>query len=105
MLSFAVYLTPLVGPHAAWLLGEVVWLGLSRGSGPRGRDPLWVATEIAVALAAQLVLFLLLNWFLGRPGWIRGLCVAAPVLPGIVALNYALMVTLPARFLIEHDTA
>jgi hypothetical protein len=105
LLSFAVYLTPLVGPHAAWFLGEVVWRGLSRGSGLRAREPLWVATEIAVALAAQLVFCLLLYWFLGRPGWLRGLCVAAPILPAIAALNYAFMVTIPARFLIERDTA
>jgi len=105
VLSFAVYLTPLVGPHAAWFLGEVVWRGFSQGSGPGARDPLWVVTEIGVALAAQLVFFLLLYWFLGRPGWLRGLCVAAPVLPAIVALNYAYMVAIPARFLIEHDTA
>ena len=64
-----------------------------------------MATETALALAAQIVFFFLLYWFLGRPGWLRGLCVAAPVLPAIGALNYAYMVTIPARFLIERDTA
>ena len=61
VLSFAVYLTPLVGPHAAWLLGEVLWREVARGSSGRlAREPLWAATDAAVAFGAQVVVFLLL---------------------------------------------
>lgn len=103
--SFAVYLTPLVGPHAAFLLGEVVWRELGNALHGRGNQgPAWIATDVGVALFAQLVFFLLVYWFLRRPGWRRGLCVGLPVLPAIVSLNYAYMVTIPTRFLIEPDT-
>jgi len=91
VLSFAVYLTPLVGPHAAWLLGEVVWRELGPESRRWHSKPLWAATDIAVALGAQLVFFILLYWFFKRPGWLRGLCVLAPVLPAIVAMNFLYM--------------
>jgi len=106
VLSLGVYLTPLVGPHAAWLLGERLWREVSRGAAGRGpQDPWWIATDVAVALAAQLALLALAWWFLGRPGWRRGLVAAAPLAPGIVALNALYMVAIPARFLIEADTA
>lgn len=103
--SFAVYLTPLVGPHAAFLLGEVVWRevgGVLHGRGDQG--PAWIATDVGVALFAQLAFFGLVHWFLRRPGWRRGLLVGLPVLPAIIALNYAYMVVIPMRFLIAPDT-
>ena len=66
VLSLVVYLTPLVGPHALWFLGELVWREIGLGRGGRSREPLWIATDIATALSAQLVFFLLLYWFLGH---------------------------------------
>src|SRR5262245_48028068 len=86
VLSFAVYLMPLVGPHAGLFLGELMWreflstAGRTLPSNPIGgnvtaRDPGWVAADVAVALVAQLGLLLLLYWFLGRPGLLRGLAV------------------------------
>lgn len=105
VLSFAVYATPLVGPHAAWLLGEVLYRELAEILRGRGREPAWVATDVALALFAQLALGLLVYWFSGRPGWLRGLAVLAPVLPAIAVLNYAYLVAIPTRFLIEPDTA
>ena len=106
VLSLGVYLTPLVGPHAASLLGERLWREMARGAAGRGaQDPWWRATDVAVALAGQLVVLALAWWFLGRPGWRRGLIAAAPLAPAIVALNALYMVAIPARFLIEPDTA
>ena len=106
VLSLAVYLTPLVGPHAAWLLGERLWREVSRNAAGRGgQDPWWIATDVAVALVAQLALFAIAWWFLGRPGWLRGVLATAPVVPGIIALNALYMVAIPTRFMIEADTA
>src|SRR5262249_4743478 len=106
VLSFAVYLTPLVGPHAAWLLGEVLWRELARGSSGRlAREPLSAAIDAAVALGAQLAFFALSYWFLGRPGWLRGLGLIGPIVPGIILLNCLYMIAIPSRFLIERDTA
>ncbi len=105
VLSFIVYLTPLVGPHAVWLLGETLYqdfAGLLRARA--GRDAAWVATDVAVALLAQLGFGLLVYWFIGGPGWLRGLGVILPVLPAIVVLNYVYQVAIPTRFLIEPDT-
>ena len=102
-MSFGVYLTPLVGPHAAWLLGAVLLRALAGRGGAGGRAPLWALTEVAVAVLAQAGLFALLYWFLGRPGWRRGIAVALPALPAIAFLNYAYTVAIPARFLIEAD--
>ena len=104
--SFAVYLTPLVGPHAAWLLGERLWREIARGGPGRGApDPQWIATDVAVALAAQLLWLALVFWFLGRPGWRRGLVLVAPIVPAVVALNSLYMIAIPTRFLLEADTA
>ena len=104
VLSFAVYLTPLVGPHAAWLLGEVVWRDLGLASGRGHREPLWVATDIAAAVATQLAFLLVLYWGLGKQGWLRGLAVAAAILPAMFVLNHVYMVTIPERFLVVPDT-
>ncbi len=105
VLSFAVYLVPLVGPHDGWLLGTVILRELGGAlSGRAARDLGWVATDLGVALAAQAVFGLLLWWFVGRPGWRRGLAVVAPVFPAIILLNHAFLVAVPMRFLIEPDT-
>lgn len=105
VLSCSVYLTPLVGPHAAWLLGEVVYRELANlVRGRAGREAAWVAADLAVALVAQFAFGLLLYWFAGRPGWLRGLVVILPVFPAIVLLNYVYQVAIPMRFLIEPDT-
>jgi len=41
-----------------WLLGERLWREVSRGgAGRAGRDPWWSATDVAVALAAQLAAY------------------------------------------------
>ena len=37
-MSFGVYLTPLVGPHAAWLLGAVLWRALAGRGGAGARE-------------------------------------------------------------------
>ena len=96
--SFAVYLIPLVGPHAVWLLGESL---LQMGSS--GRDPRWVAANVLLALAAQVVVALGLMWSL-RGSRLR-LLAWVPAIPILVALmNAAYLVAIPSRLLIEPDT-
>jgi len=57
--SFAVYLVPLAGPHAVWLLGETLVQELTR---PGGRDPRWITADVGLALAAQVALGALVAW-------------------------------------------
>jgi hypothetical protein len=47
--SFGVYLAPLIGPHAIWLLGESLFHELS---GRVHREAGWIAADVALALAA-----------------------------------------------------
>lgn len=95
--SFAVYLIPLIGPHAFWLLGEALV------QGPAGRDPRWTAANVSLALAAQIVVALLLAWSL-RGSRLR-LLVWIPTIPVLVAvMNAAYLVAIPSHFLIEPDT-
>ena len=67
--SFAIYLIPIIGPHALWLLGEHLWMGLTRGG--HGRVAGWIAMEWGLALALQLVAGALWYWFFARPKWWR----------------------------------
>jgi hypothetical protein len=106
ILSCAIYLTPLVGPHAVFFLGEVLWRDLDhalRGGGDR--DLAWIATDLGVALLTQLVLLLLLHRLLRRPGLFRKLCIGLSVVSAVVVLNYAYMSAIPSRFLLQPDTA
>ena len=103
--SFAAYLMPIAGTRPGWL-GEVLSRELRGGAGSgTAPDPAWIATEVAVALAAQADLFLLAYWFLGRPGLLRGLGSAAALLSMVLLLSHAYRQTIPARFLVEADMA
>ena len=97
--SFGVYLIPLIGPHAAWCLGQMLWLGA-------GRQSLrWTMLNWAVALTAQLLAFGLCFWFLRKPGWRRGLALALLCLPAFPVLQWAYLAAIPAMFLEEPDVA
>lgn len=96
--SFAVYLIPLVGPHAFWLLGE--WL-FNRPSSSRNAQ--WLAADVALALVAQIIVALLLAW--SFHGSRVRLLVWVPTIPMLVAaMNAAYLVAIPSYFLIEPDT-
>ena len=96
--SFGVYLIPLVGPHAFYLVGEAL---VSEIGSDRSRT--WVATDFGVALLAQLAVWLVLRWSLEGPS-VRKLTwlLAFPLAMG---LNVAYLAAIPAYFLIEPDTA
>jgi hypothetical protein len=96
--SFGVYAIPLAGPHGAWLLGQSLLQGL--GSNPRLA---WVAANVAVAAAAQVLVGVVLYWSLGG-GWVRKTAWFG-VIPLTVALNVAYLSAIPSFFLVEADTA
>jgi hypothetical protein len=99
--SFAVYLVPLVGPHAIWLVGESLAQGVAASDGP---NPWWLAANVAFAFAAQIATGLLLAWTT-RGSRLR-LLTWVPMVPALVAgMNVAYLVRIPSYFLIEPDTA
>lgn len=102
--SFIVYLTPLVGPHAAFFLGDVVWRDLRNVFQRQGdRTFAWIATDVGVAILAQLTVFIVIYWLLTRLGLLRSLCVAITMVLAVVALNFSYMIAIPTLFLVEAD--
>ena len=99
--SFGVYLLPLVGPHGFWFFGAAL---LREVTAAGGRDPVWIATDVALGLALQTIAALILAWSL-RGGRARLVIwpIAIPLL--FLGLQYAYLVTIPSRFLIERDVA
>lgn len=98
--SLSVYLIPLVGPHAIFLLGG--WLATA----PRrlADQTQWTTLEIAAALGVQIVAFGILYWhFRWRSivTWVA-LLVSIPAL--VMAVNFTFFIALPAHFLIDNDT-
>jgi hypothetical protein len=101
--SFAVYLMPIIGPHAFWLLGEHLWMGLTHGG--HGRSVGWVVMEWGLAVALQIVAGALWYWFFARPKWWRLLPFVVCVPVFFMVIEWAYLVAIPSRFLIEQDTA
>jgi hypothetical protein len=101
--SFAVYLMPVIGPHALWLLGTLLCARLTR-TGP-DRIVGWIAMEWGLAVALQGVAGAMWYWFFARPKWWRilPLAVCAPAFFLLIELAY--LVAIPSRYLIERDTA
>jgi hypothetical protein len=101
--SFAVYLIPLIGPHALWLLGEHLYRHLVH----RGPDRViaWIAMEWGLAIMLQAVAGVLWYWFFARPKWWRLLPLIVCVPAVFFVTEWAYLVAIPSRFLIEPDTA
>ena len=97
--SFSVYLIPLIGRHAAWLLGEMLFRGGAEHS------PRWAATNLAVALAVQLIAAILFYWFFLRPGWRRAIPLVVAFAIGFLLMQNIYMVAIPTAFLEEPDLA
>ncbi len=102
LLSFLVYLLPILTAHGGSLLGIILWAELVDGGS--GREALWLALDAGLGLALQLAAFIAFRWMLGgqRLRWL-GLAVFVPVL--FSAFNLAYQVEIPKRFLIEAETA
>ena len=100
VVSFAVYLTPLVGPHMVTFLGTA----LANAVTSTPRETAWVAVDLATALLAQAVLAVAAAWALVRPRQ-RWPIAAVTFLALIFTLPYLYLVVIPTRFLIEPDIA
>jgi hypothetical protein len=101
--SLLIYALPLVGPHAVWLVGEYLFIDVSRTP---GHKPLaWIALDFAAAVAAQGALALLLVWVLARRGVARFAILVASAPAFWLALEWTYLWALPSYFLMEADVA
>ena len=102
LLSFMVYLVPIMHAHGGTILGIYLWAALAEGRS--GREPLWLAMDAVFAVALQVSWFVALRWILAgsRLRWLL-LAGLAPVTA--VAVVWTYLVVVPALFLIEADNA
>src|SRR4051812_13510341 len=97
--SFSVYFIPLIGPHAAPLVGEMFFGDMYRSR------PLWFLTDVAAGCMLQLVAFIVIDMFLRNRNLTRGFALVITV-PTLFILAQALfMLWIPSMFLIENDTS
>jgi hypothetical protein len=101
LLSFSVYLLPLVGPHSLTLLGPGLLKELTRDT---NRNPAWIAADLGLALLLQAAAMAVLYRLFRKPNLIAGIVavLAIPVFIGFAEVSY--LVAIPSMFLIERDT-
>jgi hypothetical protein len=96
--SFVIYVIPIVGPHAAFFLYEVI--------GQQFRKPQnlsWAAADLAVALGLQALAWALFYWIWRRRGVLPVVVTVACTVTAIGLAQYVYMLLLPSYFLIERD--
>lgn len=101
LLSFLVYLLPIIHAHGGNILGLVLWAEFTGGYSDR--EPLWLAMDAGLALTLQVAAFILFAWILGGRYW-RWLLLLPCVPAALWLLNIGYMIEIPKRFLIEADT-
>ena len=98
VLSFLIYLVPILHAHGGTFLGLYLWAALAEGS--RAEEPLWLALDIGVAIALQAGWFMALRWILSGSR-LRWLLLAALAPATAVAAVWAYLAVIPIMFLIE----
>ena len=100
LLSFLVYLAPIVHGHGGTLLGIYLWVEFVDGRS--SRDALWLAADAGLALGLQAGWYLAFRWILGGPP-LRWLLLAGLAPLTGVAVVWAYLLVIPEYFLIEAD--
>lgn len=101
--SLVVYALPVVGRHNFWFWGNRLWAEVTAGE--KGREALWIAADLGLALGLQLAAALLFFWIFRGQDVRRWFAVVAAVPVFGWSLNWAYMLALPAYFLIAPETA
>lgn len=100
--SFAVYLIPIATVHIVFVWGWAI--GAELFASESGREPLWLAADVGLAVALQAAAFVLFIWIFSGRAW-RWLSLIAAVPAFVMALNWAYLIVFPTYFLIEAETA
>src|SRR5262245_45338080 len=87
LLSFCVYLLPLIGPHAVTLLGQGLILELTRDM---NRTTAWIATDIGLAVLLQLAAMAVLYRLFRKPDVVAGVVtvLAIPIFIAFAEVSY-----------------
>jgi hypothetical protein len=101
LLSFLIYLLPIIHAHGGNILGLFLWAEFAGGYG--NREPLWLAMDAGLALTLQVAAFAVFYWMFAGRRW-RWLLLLPCVPAGLWLLNFGYMIEIPKRFLIEADT-
>jgi hypothetical protein len=100
LLSFLVYLLPIVHGHGGSILGLTLWTEFTNTNDHR--EALWLVMDAGLALALQAAAFGLFDWILKGGGW-RWVAVPACLPAALWLLNVMYLVEIPKQFLIEKD--
>jgi hypothetical protein len=99
--SFSVYVIPIIGPHAIFL----IWESLVQRFGQFSKYPAWALTELGAALLLQVAAFALFYWFWRRRSGLRLIVLLVCGVATIIEVQDLFFARIPARFLIERETA
>jgi hypothetical protein len=103
ILSFSVYLLPVVGRHGFWFWGYLLWREITAGE--ERREVLWLAADLGLAVLLQLTAALIFFWILWGRDYRRWFAIAAAVPVFGWTLNWAYMLAIPTSFLIAPEAA
>ena len=98
--SLAVYLIPVVGPHAAFTVGEIIAQQFHDF-----KSPAWAFSALGIAVALQAAAFALFYWFWMRRGALPLAALIVCGLAAVTAIQYIYMIALPTMFMIEPEKA
>src|SRR2546421_171303 len=96
--SCTVYLIPIFGPHAVFLLGEMLWQQFRTF-----KDPAWAFSALGIALLLQAETLALFFWFWSRRGVLPALALAASAVSDVIIVQLVYMVMLPSYFMIQAE--
>ena len=99
--SFAVYLIPIVGPHAIFTIGE----SLQQHFRESAKYPGWAPTELGATLLLQTAAFVLFYWFWRRRSALRSVVLLVASAAALIEAQELYFARIPALFLIEEETA
>jgi len=100
LLSFLIYLVPIVHVHGGTVLGIYLWVMLADN---RGEFELaWKLLDVGLAVALQLAWFIAWRWILFG-SWVRWLLLPGLVPATAVTVVLAYLAVIPTLFLIEGD--
>lgn len=99
--SFSVYFIPIVGPHATF----VIWELLGQRFGQFSKYPEWALTELGVTLLLHAAAFGLFYWFWRGRRALRLIVLLVCGVAAVIEVQGLFSVRIPARFMIERETA
>lgn len=99
--SFAVYLVPIYSVHVSLPLGAILWTAVISGYG--GRNPVWIAAILGLAIVLQCIAGALIYWLLRALRWVRVLVLLAGCVGIFAVVQFGYLVAIPWALLTERE--